>query len=153
MIKNGKTPFCYKGSVTRTELGQQNPKESCATDLHCWDSSSHPSQCRRWGAQRLQAYLPSGVRVLSLSARPSRLYCEWRMRKMWRVALALQCSRRALSSSSPVSSFFFLRLMRASGSRLHGCVGAPFVGRETQRQECHRWISPPQLYEARKWII
>lgn len=63
---------------------------------------------------------PSGVRTLSRSMLPLRLYCECRMRRMLRVALGLPLSCSVLGSSVAVS--FFFPLVREEGSLLGGGV-------------------------------
>lgn len=59
---------------------------------------------------------PSGVRILSLSLLPLRLYCECLMRRMLRVAFGLPLSCSVLGSSVAVS--FFLPLISEEGSLL-----------------------------------
>lgn len=54
----------------------------------------------------------------SVSRDASTWYWECLMRKMCRVALALQLSALDATSSSPESRFLFRRLTRDSGSRL-----------------------------------
>lgn len=54
----------------------------------------------------LSLYIPNMVRNLSLSSLPLRLYWEWRMRSIWRVAFGL-FSTSATKSPSPELSFFF----------------------------------------------
>uniref|UniRef100_A0A2K5JW99 Uncharacterized protein n=1 Tax=Colobus angolensis palliatus TaxID=336983 RepID=A0A2K5JW99_COLAP len=60
---------------------------------------------------------PSGLRPQSFSREPSAWYWERMMRRMYAVVLALQWSSLDVSSS-PDSTFLFLRLFRDSGSRL-----------------------------------
>lgn len=59
---------------------------------------------------------PNGVRILSLSLLPLRLYWECRMRRMCRVALGLPLSCSELGSSATLS--FFFPLDRTDGSLL-----------------------------------
>ncbi|KAJ1073656.1 hypothetical protein K5549_006894 [Capra hircus] len=67
---------------------------------------------------RQPSHIPRGVSVRSFSREASTWYCECLMRKMCRVALALQWSSLDVSSSSPDSRFLFRRLTRDSGSLL-----------------------------------
>lgn len=60
---------------------------------------------------------PNGVRTLSLSLFPLRLYWECLIRRMCRVALGLPLSRSELGSSVGLS--FFFPLTRADGSLLN----------------------------------
>ena len=59
---------------------------------------------------------PNGVRILSLSLFPLRLYWECLMRRMFRVAFGLPLSCSELGSSVAVS--FFFPLDSADGSLL-----------------------------------
>lgn len=63
--------------------------------------------------------LPSFVKVRSLSVLPSKLYCPWRISKMFLVALGLYFSNLLLYSFWLItSSTFLMGLTRAVGSLL-----------------------------------
>uniref|UniRef100_A0A672ITV3 Uncharacterized protein n=1 Tax=Salarias fasciatus TaxID=181472 RepID=A0A672ITV3_SALFA len=81
-----------------------------------WIRTSYfkPSAANLWPVS--SACSRPGVRILSLSLLPLRLYWECLMRRMLRVALGLPLSCSELGSSVALS--FFLPLDRADGSLL-----------------------------------